>query len=440
MNRHILIAFVLTWSVASQAATKIENWTMDNGTRVFYVHAPQLPMVDISVAFDAGSARDGDSHGLALMTNGMLAEGAGDMDADTIADRFEGVGAHFGNSARRDMSVLNLRSLTEPALLKTAVDTFSAVLNAPKFPQDAFDRERSRALVGLVQQKQDPSDIANEAFFKAVYGNHPYAHQPDGEEDTLKALTRDQLVSFYKEYFVGRNAWVVVVGALDRAATETLVRQVVGDLPAGLPAIKLPGLNSTESAIEKIIDFPSSQSHVMVGQPGIRRDDPDYFPLYVGNHVLGGGGLVSLLADEIREKRGYAYSTYSQFSPLRVEGPFVIGLETRNDQVQDAIKVMREVVQNFVSNGPTAKELDDAKRNLTGGFALKVASNKSIADQLANMAFYGLPLDYLDTYIDHINAVTVAQVRDAFQRRVQPARMVTVVVGATAENGAKRSP
>jgi len=227
---------------------------------------------------------------------------------------------------------------------------------------------------------------------------------------------------------------------LDRAATETLVRQVVGDLPAGLPAIKLPGLNSTESAIEKIIDFPSSQSHVMVGQPGIRRDDPDYFPLYVGNHVLGGGGLVSLLADEIREKRGYAYSTYSQFSPLRVEGPFVIGLETRNDQVQDAIKVMREVVQNFVSNGPTAKELDDAKRNLTGGFALKVASNKSIADQLANMAFYGLPLDYLDTYIDHINAVTVAQVRDAFQRRVQPARMVTVVVGATAENGAKRSP
>lgn len=436
----LLFASVFLWSLGANATPKIEHWTLDNGARVFYVHAPQLPMVDVSVAFDGGAARDGDRFGLALMTNGMLAEGAGDLDADTIAERFEGVGANFGNSARRDMSVFSLRSLTEPVLLKTAVDTFATVLNAPKFPQEAFDRERNRVLVGLTQKKQDPGEVASDAFFKAVYGTHPYAHDPDGEEDTLKALTREQLISFYKEYYVGRNAWVVVVGALDRGQAETLVRQIVGTLPAGMSAQKLPSLSTADNALEKFIDFPSAQSHVMVGQPGIRRDDADYFPLYVGNHVLGGGGLVSLLADEIREKRGYAYSTYSSFSPLRAEGPFVIGLQTRNDQVQDALKVMREVVQNFVGSGPTEQQLDDAKRNLTGGFALRIASNKNIADQLANMAFYGLPLDYLDTYIDRINAVTVAQVRDAFQRRVQPARMITVVVGATAENGTRRTP
>jgi len=325
-------------------------------------------------------------------------------------------------------------------LLKTAVDTFTTVLNAPTFPQDAFERERNRLLVELTQKTQDPGEIANTEFFKAVYGAHPYAHEPEGEIAPVKALTRDQLVKFYNEFYVGRNAWVVVVGALDRSQTEKLVKKIVGDLATGLAPPKLPGLTTTDSAVEKFIDFPSAQSHVLVGQPAIRRDDADFFPLYVGNHVLGGGGLVSILADEIREKRGYAYSTYSSLSPLRAEGPYVIGLQTRNDQVKDALKVMREVVQKFVSSGPTEQQLDDAKRNLTGGFALRIASNKNIADQLANMAFYGLPMDYLDTYINHINAVTTAQVRDAFQRRIQPARMVTVVVGATAENGTKRTP
>ena len=183
------------------------------------------------------------------------------------------------------------------------------------------------------------------------------------------------------------------------------------------------------AARQKQIEFPASQSHVYLGQPGVRRGDPDYFPLYVGNYILGGGGLVSRLSEEVREKNGLSYSVYSYFLPLRQPGPLTMGLQTKNTQRDKALQLMRQVLVDFIDKGPTEKELVAAKKNITGGFPLRLDSNGKIAENLAVISFYGLPLTYLDEFIPRVESVTVEQIRDAFRRRIDPQRMVTVMVG-----------
>jgi len=411
------------------AAPQIQQWQTANGARVLFVPAPEIPMVDAQVVFDAGSARDLAKPGIAVLTNALLNEGAGDKNADAIAEQFASLGARQGNSAERDMASFSLRSLTDPSKLVPAADLLALILKQPTFPQDAFARVQSNALVGLQAQKQSPDEITSQAFFKAVYGTHPYASDPSGTEDSVKALTVDDLKAFYKQYYVARNAVVAIVGAVDRAGAEKIANTLVGGLPEGAAAAKLPDVASLADANIVKLSHPSTQTHVMIGQPGIRRNDPDYFALYLGNHILGGNGLVSRISDEIREKRGLSYSAYSYFMPMRDRGPYVLGLQTRTDKTDEAIKVLRDTLEKFVKDGPTAKELEASKKNITGGFALRVDSNKKIADYLALIGFYNLPLDYLDTFIARMNAVTLQQVKDAFKRRVEPGKMVTVIVG-----------
>ena len=411
------------------AAPQIQQWKTANGARVLFVHAPEIPMVDAQVVFDAGSARDLAKPGIALLTNGLLNEGAGDKNADAIAEQFATLGARQGNSADRDMASFSLRSLTDASKLQPAADLLALILKQPVFPQDAFARVQSNALIALQAQKQSPEDVASEAFFKALYGAHPYANDPSGTEASVKALTVDDLKAFYKQYYVARNAMVAIVGALDRAAAEKLANTLVSGLPEGAAAAKLPEVASLADANIVKLSHPSTQSHVMLGQPGVRRADADYFALFIGNHILGGNGLVSRISDEIREKRGLSYSAYSYFMPMRESGPFILGLQTRTDKTDEAIKVLRDTLDKFVKDGPTAKELEASKKNITGGFALRVDSNKKIADYLTLIGFYNLPLDYLDTFTARMNAVTLQQVKDAFKRRIEPGKLVTVIVG-----------
>jgi len=414
---------------ASFAMPAIQHWTTANGARVYFVQAPQLPMLDVRVVFDAGSARDEQQPGRALLTNALLAEGAGKLDADAIARRFEEVGASFGNDSLRDMALVTLRTLTKPELMTQAVETATLVLTQPSFPADAIERERRRVLIALRGQAQDPEEIAEKRFFQVLYGNHPYGHLPVGDEQSLKALTRADLIQHYRRYYVGRNAVVAIVGDLDRPAAERLAEQMVGKLPAGEAAPALPPVPAFTDGARHDVVFPSTQTHILAGEPGMRRDDPDYFPLYVGNHILGGSGLVSRISDEVREKRGLAYSAYSYFSPMRVEGPFVLGLQTATANTEQALGVLRETLKAFTVQGPTPMELDAAKKNITGGFPLAVDSNSDIVQYLAVIGFYRLPLDYLDTFNARVQAVTVEQIRDAFSRRVHPDGLAVVTVG-----------
>lgn len=416
-------------SLDAHAVPEIQQWYTDNGAKVLFVPAHELPMVDVQVTFAAGSARDGDEPGLARLTNSLLAEGAGGLSADAIADRFADVGAEFGNDALRDMSILTLRSLSEPAALDPAVQTLATVLAKPDFPADALERERRRMLVALQAEAQSPNEVAEKAFYKAVYGDHPYASPPSGTREGLEGISAEDVKAFHARYFVGANAVVAIVGDLTRKRAEALAEQVVGALPKGEPAPPLPMVEPINKPITVRIDHPSVQSHVHMGLPGMRRHDPDYFPLYVGNHVLGGSGLVSLLAKEVREQRGLSYSVGSSFSPMAVEGPFQMELQTRNDQVDEAVGVLNATLAGFVAQGPGAEALDRGIKNLTGSFPLRIATNRSVASHLAMMGFYDLPLDFLDTFTEKVAAQTAESIQDAFTRRIKPQALVTVIVG-----------
>ncbi|UCE89791.1 MAG: insulinase family protein [Pseudomonadota bacterium] len=420
---------------AGDNGVAVESWNTQNGATVLFVAARELPMVDVRVVFDAGSARDGDAPGLARLTNVMLSHGAGEWDTDTIAERFDKTGAQYSANALRDMAVVSVRTLVDPPLFDTAIATFAAILQQPRFPAGELDRERRRALVALQNVRQSPGDLAERAFYKAVFATHPYGSPVLGEQDTVKAIERDQLVEFHRRYFTASNAVIAIVGDVDAAAARALGETLAGGLPRGEPAPALPTVIRLNGAKEVRESHPSSQSHIMMGQTGMRRGDADYFALYVGNHILGGSGFGSRIVEEIREKRGLAYSSYSYFLPMRVDGPFIIGMQTRNDQVGEALGLLREILTKFVERGPDADELQRAKQNITGGFPLRLDSNRDIVEYVAMIGFYKLPLDYLATFNDHINAVTAEQIQSAFARRVNPDALVTVTVGDLAKAG-----
>jgi len=427
--KYLLVVIFCIFSPNLFAGINIQHWNTANGTRVYFVAAPELPMVDIEIIFDAGAARDNKKPGTALLTNGLLAEGAGKLNANQISERFDELGARFGNQSERDMAILTLRSMSEDKVLTPALDLFTQVLTQPTFPKNAFKRERKRLLVALEQRKQSPGDLAEEAFYKAVYGSHPYSIMPSGDEKSIKSLAIKDLKTFYQRYYVASNAVIAIVGDVDRQKAEQIANTIAGPLPKGSPADPLPKVAPlTEGKVTKI-QHPSTQTHILMGQPGIRRDDPDYFALYVGNHTLGGSGLVARLANQIREKRGLAYSIYSYFFPMREMGPFQVGLQTRTDKAQQALKLTIETIKKFVAEGPTEQELTASKKNITGGFPLRIASNSSILGYIGMIGFYGLPLDYLDTFNSKVQAVTIADIRDAFKRRVDPEKMATILVG-----------
>jgi len=432
-NRIILGLVGLFLTLTAYAGPQIEEWKTDKGARVYYVPAPELPMVDVKIVFDAGSAQDKDLPGTALLTNAMLAEGAGGQTADQISAAFEDVGANFGNASQRDMATLSLRSLTAEPALSTALDALKLVLTKPDFPQAAFERLQKQVLLGLQAENQSPRALSARAFYANVFGEHPYANMPVGQAEVVEQLNVKTLKKFYQQYYVARNATVVLVGAIDKAQAKVIAEQLMADLPEGEMADPLNQVSALTEAKQVEIAHPSQQTHILMGQPGISRDDEDYFPLYVGNHILGGSGLVSQLSNEVREKRGLSYSTYSYFRPMHQQGPYQFGLQTRNDQAQEALEVMQATLKAFIINGPTEAELTAAKQNITGGFALCIDSNSKIADYLAMIGFYGLPLTYLDTFKDKVMAVTAADIKSAYERRVHPDKMVTIMVGGKAE-------
>ncbi len=426
-----LALLLFGWAGTSQAVPEIQQWRSDNGAGVYFVHAPELPIVDVRVVFGAGASRDGDMKGIGVLTNALLAEGAAGMSADTIAQRFDSVGARFSNDALRDMSIFSLRTLTEPERMEPAVETFAAVLGRPEFPTDALNRERDRMLVALKRQRQSPGDIAKLRFYADLYGQHPYANPVLGTEASLRQLDREAIRAHYQRYYVARNATVAIVGDLKRDDAERLANRITAGLSEGKPAPALPAPEPLKSAERASLSHPSSQTHVWMGQLGVARGAEDWFSLYVGNHILGGSGLVSRIAKEVREKRGLAYSASSHFSPMQVQGPFILSLQTANDNAEQAMKVLRDTLTQFVTEGPSDEDVARAKKNITGGFPLDIDSNSEIVSYISMIGFYDLPLDYLNRFIGRVSAVTPESIREAFQRRIHPDRLLVVTVGKT---------
>ena len=425
-----LLAFILFFGLTSaQAGPEIQHWVTTNGMKVYFVPAPEIPMIDVRVTFSAGSAQDGEVPGLATLTSDMLSQGADGMTADQISEAFEEVGAQFSSGAMRDMAWLSLRSLSDLEYIQPALTAFASVLWQPNFSEGDFQRTRKRQLVLLDAEEVDPESIAEKAFYKALYGNHPYAQPSNGTFESIKNIQRKQIQAFYKEFYVAKNGLIALTGDLDRKTAEKLAETLSGGLAEGSAGKPLPKVKPLTESKEIKIPFPSKQAHVLMGQPGIERGNPDYYALYLGNHVLGGGGFTSRFIKEVRVKRGYVYSIYSYFMLMAGDGPFQVGLQTRGTQVDDALKVTRDTLDEFMTSGVNEEEITAAKQNITGGFPLRIASNSDIVEYLGVIGFYGLPLDYLDTFTGNIEAIGKKEIVDAFKGHIFTDKMITVVVG-----------
>ena len=442
MLRLVLRVLLLTLMLQeASAAIPVQQWTQPSGLRVYLVENPAIAMVDLQIDFDAGSRRDPPAQaGLASATAAMAAKGllpgaeAADaaLDENGLSEAWADLGATFGASISADRMSFWLRSLAYPDLLARAVQLASRQLGEPAFPDAVWQRERERLGASIRESATRPASVAARAFSEAVYRLHPYGLQTT--EASLAAIGVADMRALYRRLIVPCRASVSIVGAVTREQADAMVRKLFSRLVpaagAGCPAPDpVPEVAALVQAQEIRIAFDSAQSHLLIGQPGFKRDDPDFFALTLGNHILGGGGFVSRLTQEVREKRGLSYSVYSYFSPALHAGAFTIGLQTRPDQAAQALAVSREVLERFVAEGPTQAELDAAKSNLIGGFALRIDSNRKLLDNIGNIAWNGLTLDYLETWTREVQAVSLNQVRAAMARKLQPARMVTVLVG-----------
>ena len=410
-------------------AINIQQWDTQNGAKIFFLKSHDLKIVDIRIVFDAGSARDGNQLGLAKLVNTLIPTGTTTKTEDEIALAFDTQGAIFSHSSLIDMSIFSLRTLSSKEQLQATTDILSDMLLNPSFKQEPFKRIQDTTIQGLKIAKQSPSYLASREFMKTLYPEHPYSTNSSGTIDSVKTINPQDLLKFHQKYYVGNNAIMVIVGDLTMLQAKSLANKVVGKLPPGKKPENIKKVKPLDKAIVKKIEFDSQQTHILIGQPGLSRGDPDYFPLYVGNHILGGSGLVSRLSNEIREKHGLAYSAYSYFSPMRELGPFQIGTQTKTKSTAKALKIARETLQDFVNKGPSEKELSDSKKNISGGFVLQIDSNSKITQYLAMIGFYNLPLDYLDTLVNKINQVTVADIKTAWQKRIKPENMATILVG-----------
>ncbi|WP_294767540.1 pitrilysin family protein [uncultured Rhodoferax sp.] len=419
------------------AGIPIQQWTQASGARVYLVESPAIPMVDVQIDLDAGSRRDpADKPGLANLTAAGTANGVRAtttepaLDEHQLGEAWADLGASFGGSVSADRMSFALRSLTYPDLLDKAVRLAARQLGEPSFPEAPWLRDRPKLIASLKEADTRPATLAGRAFSQAVYGTHPYGWEMN-EAGLLRTSVAD-MRALHARAVRACDAKVSIVGALNRAQADALVTQLFARLPAGrcTPQPAVPEVQPLAAASEQRIPFASAQAQVLLGQPGYKRNDPDFFALLLGNHILGGGGFSSRLTEEVREKRGLTYSVYSGFSPGLHAGAFSIGLQTRPDQAEQALGLVREVLAKFVAEGPTEKELRAAKDNLIGGFALRLDSNRKLLDNVANIAWNGLPLDYLDSWTQRMEKVSAAEVRAAFARVLQPQKMATVVLGA----------
>lgn len=437
MHTKLLAAvWILLLSISCAfAAPQIQHWQEPGGARVYFVENHDLPILDLTVTFAAGSSFDtAEKSGLAGLTHGMLDLGTEGLSEDDIARELADIGAQLGKNFDADRAGVSLRTLSSVAERTKALDIMEKVLQRPLFPEKVLMREKARLIAALQESETKPDSIAGKAFGKAVFGSHPYGFPSSGEVDSVGNIQRADIEVFFRKHYLAKTAVVAIMGDVTRTEAERIARKLTEHLPKGEEPEQVAPVAMQIKSQEQRIAHPATQSHILIGAPGTARKDPDYFPLYVGNHILGGGGFVSRLMHEIREKRGLAYSVYSYFMPMKLPGAYQIGLQTKKSQADEALQLVCSTMREFIDGGVTEKELQASKQNIIGGFALRIDSNKKIVDYLSVIGFYDLPLTYLDDFVGNVDRVTSAQIRSAFKRRVNPDAMATVIVGAP-ENG-----
>ena len=420
-------ALTLAAALPLRAQVEIQQVTSPGGIDAWLVEDRNIPFTALEIRFRGGASLDapGKRGAVRLMT-GLLEEGAGEMDAQGFARAVEGVAADFSYSAGDDTVSVSARFLTETR--DEAVDLLRASLVAPRFDPQAIERVRAQALSAIRSDQQDPGVLASRAFDRLAFGDHPYATPADGTLESVQALTREDLVAAH-DAALARDR--VVVGAAGDISAEELGRlldDLLGDLPAeGAPlpvdvAVEMPGGT-------RVVEFDTPQSVAVFGHAGLARDDPDFFPAYVLNHIVGGGGFESRLMQEVREKRGLTYGVYSFLAPKDHAALHLGRIASSNDRIAEAISVIRDIWRDVAAGGVTEEELADAKTYLTGAYPLRFDGNGPIANILVAMQLDGLPMDYVETRNDRVRAITLEEIDRVAAELFDPERLTFVVAG-----------
>jgi zinc protease len=423
---------------SAQAILPIEKLDTYKGAKAYLVQTKTLPMVDIEVSIDAGDRYDpAGKSGLADMTAGLMNYGVrgekGLLSEAQIADEIADLGANIGLSVGGERAILRIRTLSRKDLRDRAVQLASAMLSTPTYDSNILAREKQRTITSLLEAETKPDYVLERRFKKMIYGTYPLADSPSVK--SVGAITVSDLQKFHQQFYRGDRMIVSIVGDVDQAQANEIVQTLLNRIPRSGPAIApLPQLE--RSPIEPLaqrevqILFDSQQAHIAMGMTAVARNNPDYFPLLVGNYVLGGGGFVSRLMSEVREKRGLAYSVFSYFAPGKDTGTFQAGLQTKSDQGSLALEVMSDTIAKFIADGPTPSELAAAKANLVNGYPLRIDNNRKLLDNVSSIVWNDLPLDTMEVWAKQVDAVTLNQVSAAFQKYLAMDRMKIVVLGA----------
>ena len=426
------LILALALSTTAQAGVDIQRWTTGNGTEVLLVEQHDNPIVDMQVNFKgAGSVfnPEGKSE-VAEFTAALLTDGTEKLDEEAFNAAADDIAAQIGSSSGQESSAAVLRSLSRPETLKQAAGLLNQSLTRPRFDPAVFDRRQKEAVTALQQQETTPDYNAGRALTKLAYPDHPYGSGANITTESIRKVNLDDIRAFHRSHYGKDNAIVAIVGDINRKQADRLVKNVLNGLPERSSAAKNVPPVQQQPAQRRDIPFAGEQAQVLLGMPLIKRHDPDYYALVAGNYILGGGGFDSRLMKVLRDRHGYTYGVHSTLEPATEAGMFTIGYSTQKKNTKDSLVQAQAVIKQFIEEGPTEEELAQAKANIIGSFPLRFDSNAKLVKYLSIIGYHNLPNDYLEAYPKAIGKLTVAQVKDAWKRRVKPEDLHIVVVGA----------
>jgi zinc protease len=427
----LLIAVLLVALPGLARATDVQRVISPGGIEAWLVEEHAIPLISVEAMFRGGSALDPEGReGLASFVAGLLDEGAGDYDSEAFLVRLVDRSIRLGASATQDNFSVEVETLSIHR--DVAFEMMGLALSAPRYDPDAIERIRQQLFVEVIQNERNPDWIAAMTWYETVYPDHPYGRSLEGTAISVNAITRADLQIFARKRFARNNLIVAVVGDITAAELAPLLDQTFGALPADAAPWDIDEAGFANAGALRVVERNIPQSVAFFGLPGIKRADPDFYAAYVMNHILGGGSFTSRLTDEIREKRGLAYSVYTYLSPLRHGGLHIGSVGTRNDRVAESLDLIRAEFARLRRDGVSAEELADAKTHLTGAFPLRFDSNDRVARTLLSMQYNDLGIDYIDQRNGYIEAVTLDDVNRVAQRLLVPEDLTVVVVGMPA--------
>ncbi len=420
-----LIALII--ALPAWAEIEIKEVKSPGGMTAWLVEDHSIPFTALELRFRGGTSLDDpEKRGAVYLMSGLIEEGAGDLDARAYARELEALAASFSYRATDDTVSISARFLTENR--DDVIDLLQTTIHEPRFDQDAVDRVRAQVISGLKSDQTDPNDIAGRSFAKMAYGDHPYASDGKGTIESVSSLTRDDIITAYDNVFAKDRLYVGAVGDITAEELGALLDKLLADLPdTGKPIPEKAEV--TIGGGVNVVDFNTPQSVALFGQKGIDRDDPDFFAAFILNHILGGGGFESRLMQEVREKRGLTYGVATYLVPKDLASVYLGSVSSANDRIAEAVDVIRQEWARAAAEGVTQKELDDAKTYLTGAYPLRFDGNGQIAGIMVGMQMEDLPIDYIATRNDKVNAVTLEDVNRVAAELLDPEGLHFTVVG-----------